>query len=383
MRLAYVAGLFCLVFAVAGITDRVSAADPAIEWLTGGKLQQRLDGKVSITWSSRSGVPLRQALASLSDDQQVAILLDRRIDPDQTIKLVSDDLSLDATLKLIAGRLSAGIGQVGSVIYMGPKATASRVRTLSVLRHDEAIHLPAHAVSHFLRLQSWKWPDVSTPRDLLADLARESQIEIGGTDHVPHDLWAAADLPPMNFCDRLTLVAAQFDLTFKIDPSGQRVELVPIPKEIEIVRNYPLHLKAGKSAEPLVAKLSKSLPGASVNYRAGVLTVRGLAEDQDFVAALLEGGKTSHAPTTQAEKRYSLPATSGEVGKLIGTIGRLLHLDVQFDEAAITGAGLSLKTEVKVDVKLVDQDQLLHAVLDPAGLTFDRQGTTIIVRPKK
>jgi hypothetical protein len=377
------AGLFCLLVGLHGWANKAPAADAPPAWLTGEQLRRHLDDKVSITWSSRSGAPLRQALNSLGEDQRIAILLDRRVDPDQKIEFVSDDLSLDATLKRIAKRLSIGVGQVGAVIYFGPESTARRVRTLSMLRHDEAIQLPVDSVSRFLRLQSWKWPDLSTPRDLLEQLARECHIGIQGADRIPHDLWAAADLPPMNFCDRLTLVAAQFDLTFKIDPSGARVELVPMPATVEIRRDYAIHVGGAKEINALVASFKELLPGVDIRYRDGALTVRGLAEDQDFVASLLAGDKAKRAPAPESEKRYTLSVVSTEVGKLIGALGRRLHLDVQFDDAAIAAAGLSLKTEVKLSVKLVDQDQLLHAVLDPAGLTFDRRGTTILVRPKK
>ena len=71
---------------------------------------------------------------------------------------------------------------------------------------------------------------------------RECHIEIQGTDRIPHDLWAAGDLPPLNLTDRLTLVAAQFDLTFAIDPTGESVSLVEMPATVEISRSYPFHL---------------------------------------------------------------------------------------------------------------------------------------------
>ena len=47
---------------------------------------------------------------------------------------------------------------------------------------------------------------------------------------MPHDLWAAADLPPISLVDRLTLIAIQFDLTFKVAEHGKRLELVPVPE---------------------------------------------------------------------------------------------------------------------------------------------------------
>ena len=361
----------------------VWASDAPTTWLTGEKLRTQLEQKVSITWSSRSGVPLRQALVHLSQSQQVAILLDRRVDPDQKIEFTSDDATLDATLKLIASKLSIGVGQVGSVIYFGPEATARKIRTLAALRHEEAKQLPSDAWAEFVRLRPWRWNDLAMPRDLLATLAAQCRIKIDGSEKIPHDLWAAADLPPMNFCDRLTLVAAQFDLTFSIDPSGKSVTLVPIPQAVAISHNYPLHLSIAGGPNAIVKKLIKALPEARIDYSAGRLSVTGRAEDQDFVEAVLEGGHAKQTTVTKSEKRYTLPVVSMAVGDLIRTLGKRLKLDVQFDNAAIEAAGLSLKTEVKVNVKNATEDELLHDVLDPAGLTFNRKGNTITVRPKK
>jgi hypothetical protein len=378
------AGLCAIVAAflfVGAACTSARGADPSANWLTGEKLRQQLDQKVSITWSARAGIPLRQALTHLSQAQQVAIVLDRRVDPDQKIEFTSDDASLDATLKLIASKLSIGVAQVGSVIYFGPEATARRVRTLSVLRHDEAIKLPSAARSRILQLRRWRWDDLATPRDLLANLASECHVTIQGTDRVPHDLWAAGDLPPLNFTDRLTLVAAQFDLTFAIDPTGESVSLVEMPATVEISKSYPFHVASGSQA--VVAKLSKSLPEAHIQMSGGKLLVRGRAEDQDFVEAVLAGRTAKQTTVTKGVKVYSLPSVKMGVGDLMRALGKRLNLDVQFDDAAIEAAGLSLKTEVTVNVKDVLEDDMLRAVLDPAGLTFDRKGRSITVRPKK
>ncbi len=375
---AAMAGLFC----TGALLTVARAADPPIVWLTGEKLRQQLDQKVSITWSARSGIPFRQALTHLSQAQQVAILVDRRVDPDQKIELTSDDATLDATFKLIASKLSIGEAQVGSVIYFGPEATARRVRTISVLRHGEVIALPSAPRSRFLQLRPWKWDDLSAPCDLLAGLAKQCKIEIKGLDTIPHDLWAAGDLPPLNLSDRLTLVLAQFDLTFAIDPSGESVSLVEMPATVEINHSYAFNVTAA-NANSVIAKLTKALPEAKIRFSDGKLLVRGRAEDQDFVEAALEGRPAKQTTVTKGIKVYSLPNVKMTVGELIKTLGKKLNLDVQFDDAAIQAAGLSLKTEVQVNAKDLVEDDLLHAVLGPAGMTFDRKGQSITVRPKK
>jgi len=355
---------------------RAIAAKPAT-WLTGEKLRNQLDQKAGVTWS---GVPLRQALHSFSAAQHVAIMLDRRVDPEQKIELTFDDQPLDAALKLIAQKMKIGVGQIGSTFYFGPEATARRVRTLAALRRDEVLKLPIAERSKFLQQHVWRWDDGVSPRELLAGLATECKTPIDGLDQIPADLWAAGDLPAMNFLERLTLIAAQFDRTFEITADGARVKLVALPESVEISHSYTL--PSGVRPREVVTKLKAALPEANVDFGDGKLQVRGRAEDLDFVADLLSGRPAKSTTVTGGKKVYSLTLVK-PVGDFIKALGAKFELEVKFDTAAIEAAGISLKQEVRVDVKEVSADDLLQAVLTPAGLTFDRQGKTITVRPAK
>jgi len=362
------------------------ADEPKIAWHAGSDLRKQLDQTVGVTWS---GIPFRRALTSLSQSQRIAIMLDRRIDPGQSIELTSGDQTLDALLKLIARKVKSdvgcGIGWVGPVCYFGPEATAKKIRTLAALRRDDAMRLSKTARAELLKTHSWRWPDLAVPGDLLAALAAESQIEIQSGDRIPHDLWAAADLPAISFIDRLTLVAAQFDLTFEIAADGQSVKLVDMPESVELTRTYPLRGAQALQTGEIVSKLKGALPDATIEAASGKLSIRGRAEDQDFVLSFLSGEpakKVTVGDPKNAQKRYQLTIVMA-VGPLIKKLGQQMKLDVRIDEAAISAAGLSLDTKVDVSVKDVSADQLLRAVLDPAGLTFERNGNVISVVPAK
>ena len=148
------------------------------------------------------------------------------------------------------------------MIYFGPEATARRVRTLAMLRHDEAIRLPVAAASRFLQFRRGDGT-ILRRRAIARALASECHVDIQGTDRIPHDLWAAGDLPPLNFFDRLTLVAAQFDLTFEIDPTGESVELVAMPATVEISRDYPFHVGGARSMRSW-RSCQRLLPGVDI-----------------------------------------------------------------------------------------------------------------------
>ncbi len=369
----------CAALGLAAGLALAADGDAPTKWLTGEKFKAQLSQKVGVTWA---GTPLRRALSSLARSQQVAILLDRRVDPEQKIELSFDDIALDSALKLIAAKKQIGLAVVGSVVYLGPAETAAKIRTLAALRKDEALHLPSEVRSRYLQQRPAKWDEAVEPKALLDGLAAQCKVKIEGTDRIPHDLWAAGELPDANFTDRLTLIAAQFGLTFEISEKGDTVRLIDMPDKVSIERAYPLHGMAAPQSAQLVQTLKKSLPDATIDVGGGKLTVRGLAEDQDFVESLLAGGKAKTTTITPGKKVYQLSNVM-PVGTLITKLGEKLGLEVKFDDAAIDAAGISLKTEVKVEVKNVTADELLAAVLSPAGLTYQRQGQTITVVPAK
>src|SRR5579871_4737503 len=85
--------------------------------LTGDALQHALAQKVGITWSN---ITLRQALASVAKTQHIAVLLDRRVDPDQKVELTFENIPLEEALERIASRVKIGVTILDGVAYFGP-----------------------------------------------------------------------------------------------------------------------------------------------------------------------------------------------------------------------------------------------------------------------
>ncbi len=177
-------------------------------------------------------------------------------------------------------------------------------------------------------------------RDLLSDLAEKSGLKIEGMERVPADLWARADLPPLALPERLTLLLAQFDLTYEPSADGKSIRLVALPDQATLDRTAPVAVPAQKIEKP--------------------------------------GHRTI---TTPGKKVYSLQVEL-PVGQLLQSLGPRLGMEIHVDKEAIAAAGKSLDTKVKIDVKDVDADELLRAVLEPAGLTFTRQDNAVDVHPK-
>jgi Secretin and TonB N terminus short domain len=340
-------------------------------WLSGPELKRQLTVPVGMSWT---GTPFRQALQALSQSRQVAVLLDRRVDPDANITLSLPPAPLEEALSRVARERNADVTQFGPVAYVGPPRVARRLRTLAALRTQDAQRLPADARKPLLSVRPFAWDDLATPRELIGRLAAEAGVAIEGQQLVPHDLWAGQSLPAMSWVDRLTLLAAQFDLTFQIDPTGRLVQLSPTPDEVVIERSYP----GGGSAADRARRWRELAPEAKIELAAGRIIVRGRLEDHERLSR-------SAAPAAPAKRPgievHTLVVRQTPLDKLLEQFEKKLDLRFEWDQAALQRAGISMAANVSVDVKNVTLDELLSAALTPAGLSFQREGRVVKIRP--
>jgi len=363
-----------VVFGLAGEVPAVAVSDSSTVWLTGGDLAARLAEPVGGDWAGR---PLREALNGLARARQVAIFLDRRVDPDQLLTVSLQDVSLEAALERLAESRGLGVSRFGSVIFLGPVRVAARLRTLAALRSAEVRRLPAEVGLRFARTQRLAWDDLAEPRVLLKHLAEENGFELLGLEQVPHDLWAAADLPPLSLVERVTLLASQFDLTFEVVAEGKQLALTPIGDKVGLVRSYP----AGRQAEQLVEKWRALAPECQIERSGSRIIVEGLVEDHERLMAssrpisrttpkLVDGP----SPTN---KRFTVREAQGPLNGLLDELARRLNLELKIDRQALDQAGISLQQNIRFSVEEATLDELLGAVLAPAGCTFRREGSVV------
>jgi len=340
-------------------------------WLTGTTLRKQLDQPVSFTWS---GTPLRKALENLSQLQQVAVYIDRRVDPGREVELACDNRPLKEAFGLLAQHTHLGVCLFGPIVYFGPADYTARLRTLAELRREDLRKLPSAVGRQFSSAKRMQWDDFAQPRKLIEQLGQASGIEISGADRIPHDLWAGADLPPLALIDRFTLLLGQFGLTFKISADAKTITLVPIPDDLALVRDYP----GGRQPKVVAKKFSALVPNARIKVVGKKVFVRGLLEDHE---RLRDGPKSSgqpkSAPTELDKQRFTVREAKGPVRELINQLAGQLKLEVRVDRKALEQAGISLDQRVTFSVTDATVDELLQAVLKPAGLTFRRDGQVL------
>ena len=335
------------------------------KWKTGPEFRQQLAVKLGVTWVERE---MRDTLAGISRELDVAVFLDRRIDPGQTINLTLRNQPAEEVLKQLAAAGHAEWRAVGPVVYVGPAETVKKLATVAALRRQEAERLPTEARSRLLKERAWQWSELVEPRQLLDVLAAEGEVKISGMEQAPHDLWPAVSLPPLAWTDRMSLVLAGFDLTFEIADAGNSVRLVSIPAKVVIEKTYSSRGAVGA----VVAQLRRATSGAEIRVEQGKIVVAGLQEDQEVVEGLLAGPKGTPAKSTKVkkgpvEKRYSLTAGKNDpAGAIVRTVAVQLGKELKYDANVLE----KLKQNVPLSVKEVTLDELLMAVLKPLGLSY-------------
>ncbi|MBN1395653.1 MAG: STN domain-containing protein [Pirellulales bacterium] len=310
-----------------------------IDWATGPALQRRLGEPVDIFWANN---PLRRAIENLCETRRVAVLIDRRVDPGMELDVSLNNAPLESALRQIARPLGLDTARLGDVFYIGPAVEVGRLTSVSTEFKEAVGRLPSAARLNFHRRGPFRWDDLAEPRSLIEQLARDNGLIIERLDLLPHDLWAAADLPPLSLADRLTLIAFQYDLTLRISSDGRRLELVPLPATAS---------DASSEASRPAARPSREKPAAGPPADLDRLRIERL---------------------TVQEK---------PLGPVLEQLARRLNLDLRLDRRAIAAAGVSLDRRVSVKVENATIDELFGELLRGTGLDFRRRGRIVEISP--
>jgi hypothetical protein len=297
-------------------------------------------GSVSTTATIHwQDVPLRDAIGRLEKLFDEAIFLDRHIDSGVRVSLDIEATSTREVLTAIAAEHGWGVSQLGRVVYVGPPATAGALRAVAQARSDEAAQLAGRQRTALGLKRQLSWARLAEPRELVASLVEKSGWRVARDERIPHDLWAAGELPGLTMVEQLTVLLVGFDMTFELKPNDAVIEIVP--------------LDVSK-----VAARGEDIPVRTPRQRA--------------------------APrSTETKQVYTLRVAEKPVGAVVRELAQRLNWQVEFDEAAIRAAGRSLDQRVSFKVENVDQEELLRALLWPAGLDFRRDGERIRIVPRE
>lgn len=325
---------FCLVLGLSAATAPTGlAADPsaAAALLTGEPLRRALAEPVGISWSGRT---FGEAIDSLVRTQRLSIVVDRRIDPSRTFDWSSDGTPLERLLETFAAKHDCGVVWIGPTAYITPKATAAALPQTLADRNAEANALAADLRTALASRRSLAWNDLTEPRVVLESLAAEAKLRWTNLDVVPHDLLRGIATPPLSLVERLTLAAAEFGMTYSVDPTKRTITL----------RAPPATVKGTPTAKP-------PHPVVPANASPGVQV-------------------------------YTLKVQDVPLSKLVAVLRDKHGLKIRFDDEAIRRAGLSIDKMTAVDVTQATLESLLDQAAAPLGLTAKREGAEVVIRPQ-
>jgi hypothetical protein len=225
------------------------------------------------------------------------------------------------------------------------------------------------------------WPQLTEPRGLISSVAQLRGWQLAQAGRIPHDLWAANKLPALPASDQLTVLLIGFDLTFALNPNKRTLEIVPLESKT-IKRSYPLD---GRKVA-LVEILRANLPDTVVRFSSDSVVVEGRVEDHERVLELL-GERAPQPPADEAvhpgKQVYTLRVEEQPVGVILQQLATRLNWAIEIDHAAIEAAGLSVDRRISFAVEKSSQDELLEAVLRPAGLGYRKEGERIRIVPSE
>lgn len=358
------------------------AAAQESPWRTGTGFHTRLHETWTANWRN---VELRTVLEQVGHDREIAILLDRRIDPNAMppVDFVGEPLA--EGFSRLAEQLHGGASFPDNVVYLGPRDSARKLRTLIALRtgelSSEEFQVPKDRRQTWLKRKTVRWDDLDSPREILDRLQAELNFRIVHPELIEHDLWAEAVLPHVTAVEAISLVLIQFDLTFAWRDGGQRIELTPAPEKARIEKTHPLR---GKSAERALAEWRSTWPDAEVRVADRQIAALATIEEHEAMSAgkpMRTAPAAGNGPPPLARRQFTLKIKDVSARDLMRELEKS-GVTFEFDAQALADAGVDLDRFIELNVRKLSAEEFFHRVFDPLGVKFTIEGLSVKLAPK-
>lgn len=371
---------FAVLTLLASLISPVSADD----FLSGRDFHARLRSTVDFQWRDN---PIRDAFERLESSQQLAVFLDRRTPTDRELTFRAGQQPLWTSLEQITRVEGLEWTVVDSVIVVGPPEPIERLGSVIAVQRQQIKKLPTARQRLLLARKPLSWPRLAQPRELVRTLFSEAGVEAANLQAVPHDLWPEGELPPLTWIDRVTLILNSVDLIPRFAADGRQVELVAAPTTGRFAREH----SAPPSARVDFTALRNRFPELSITRVRNDFRVTAEFAEHAAVEKWLLCEST--LPTRRS------PGTRPAGGSNAATGPRKVH-DVRVDQQPVGGvlqavvkklgwrlkvspaAAARMNQRISINVKGVDNEGLLKATVDPAGLQYRINGDVVEIRTR-
>ncbi|HSG71084.1 MAG TPA: hypothetical protein VLA12_11750, partial [Planctomycetaceae bacterium] len=334
-----------------------------------------------VTSLSTQETPFRDLLDRLEQTYEIALILDRRIDPEQPISVSVPQGNVREVLVQTARAAGCGVSFLDDLVYFGPLVSADKLRTLVELRQEEfrifVRNSPAAERSRLISNRSLSWDDFAEPRPTVIHFAESYRLQISNPDLIEHDLWAGDTVPTGSFPRTLQLLLLQFDLTFRFDSANTSLELIPVPEQVTLRKTYTL--KRNQSVE----SWKKTVPSAQITVTGNQVTVEGRAEDHQVIESL-RGGKPNVGTPPAAKlsaRRFTLKQKDLPAIRVLEELEKS-GINLDYDADVLKAAGSDLEKLIEIDVSDAGIEEFLKALLGSFAIEIRIEEETVFLRPK-
>lgn len=356
-------------------------ADEAL--LFGTRLDDLLQTRRSL---SISETPVREVCRELQRNTQIAIIVDRRLDPSARITVQTDYVTTREVVAFICheiGSASASFTDFGVVI--GPTKATARLRTLIALNRahvqSQRRKLDDEIFEGLVQPRELSWDDLSTPRDLIREQAEAIGLSVLNLERIPHDLWSGVRLPRIAFSDFATLVLAQFNLSFEFDRTGGLV-VVDVPSVVEIEQRHRFAARAKPEIEERIGEKFGELEAA---WTRSSVTVSATIEVHEQIERLIRGDNQSEMvnPVRLADRRMTFKVPPGTpLGAVVASF-RSQGIPILIEGKSDAELEPLLQENVEFDVKAVPAEEFFRLIFKSWNASVDVRDQQVVIRFRK
>lgn len=372
-------------------SDALILTDTPPNFLTDRAFEDALAESISLAWQGQN---LRDGLQKLSETKQLSIILDRRIDPSQQLTLQIQKRTLKTVLKVIATEARADISVLGNTVYVGPTRITSRLRTVEEIVASQLVSEKATTTNvdaspqtrrrfELLGRQTLNWPDLTTPRELLNEVASRYALKIESVNLVPHDLWGQATLPSGSATQLLLTILAQFNLSFEWTESRDGIRLVDMPLDPRIEKQFTL--KRG-TEQTILSKITRRMPDLEPKVTARRIKVVGTVEQIETVEAIIyperqpNNARPNQRKVADGVTVFTFEATA-PLGTFMATLEKQSGFMFQYDPKAFKQADIRLDQRIFLEAKELTAKEVFDKMFPPQNIAYKVDGKTVQLTP--
>ena len=334
---------------------------PDIKWLTGRKLDEFNQIAISVWWSDAA---LRDRMMRFSMNHQLAIFLDRRVDPSTIIELAVQDVTKEQFLWSIAKSSNLGVCRIEDFYYFGPVEFAAKLPEVCRQLARSTSRQRKNANVDWSLRRPLKTKSIVEPKQILLDLAEENRFQIENAEVIEHDIWAGFELPNTSLQIRVAILLVGFGKSFERNEDGSVIKIVDFPE----IQTREATFGDLDDPRAMAQVLQSKFPGLKINNRGKRLVASGpplqIAEVHSLVVA---AQKPTGVDSTAKTFTFT---TRAQRGIVLASIAKGANLVLVFDRSnRETIKTLTEPIEVRaVEASLVE---LIRQTLDGTNLKYD------------